>query len=134
MAFITWTEALETGVSPVDGQHRHLVNLINSLEEAVRAGAGEGALQSLFAELVTYTKEHFQAEEELMEAAGYPALGRHKLFHDYFTKRLSGFVSLYNGADPAVAEDLLSFLKLWFLEHVTQTDHEYVPYVVKTQA
>jgi hemerythrin-like metal-binding protein len=134
MALIAWTKGLETGIGPVDGQHRHLVELINSLEQAVRNAAAEAALQKTFSELMLYVKEHFCAEEQLMEAAAYPGLSRHKLFHEYFVRRLLGFVERYNSQDVAVGEELLSFLKLWFVEHVTQTDQDYVPYVLKTQA
>jgi hemerythrin-like metal-binding protein len=133
MPFIAWTKGLETGVLPVDDQHRHLVELINSLEEAVRSAVTETPLQKIFSDLMLYVKDHFCAEEQIMAAASYPGLARHKLFHEYFVRRLSGFVERYNGEDSFVADELLSFLKLWFVEHVSQTDQDYVPYVLRTQ-
>lgn len=34
MAKITWTPDLDTGIEPIDQQHRQLVELINQLDDA----------------------------------------------------------------------------------------------------
>ncbi len=134
MALIEWTQALETGLWPVDKQHQQLVQLINNLDEAVRNDVEEAFFLGILSELVAYTREHFRVEESLMEVAGYPGLSRHKLFHDYFVKRLKGFSERYSSGDIVVAEDLLTFLKLWLLEHVAQSDRDYIPFVAEVHS
>jgi hemerythrin len=133
MPAIEWHKGLETGLWPVDAQHQQLVGLINSLEKAVRAEATAAVMRDILSELVSYTKEHFRVEERMMEIALYPGIGKHKLFHAYFVKRLESFQSRFSAGDESVASDLLDFLKLWFVDHVTQTDCDYIPYLAKTQ-
>lgn len=131
MSLIEWSANLEIGVRLIDTQHAHLVSLINQLEIAVRGGSGAASLQATLQDLTIYISEHFRVEEQLMEAVSYPGAARHKLFHQYFSKRLNDFSKRFSSGEASVPEDLLEFLKLWFVDHVSQTDLDYVPYVQK---
>ena len=41
---ITWTSALEMGEAEMDRQHRHFIDQVNAITEAVQSGAGRESL------------------------------------------------------------------------------------------
>ena len=68
MPLITWTDNLSVNHTEIDNQHKKLVDLINILFDAMKAGKGTDVLNKIFAELTSYTIYHFTYEEKLMES------------------------------------------------------------------
>lgn len=132
MSRVEWSEKLSIGVPIVDKQHQQIIALICELEDAVRDNVGNKLLSASISSLVNYAKLHFVEEESLMAGVNYPGLGKHKLFHQYFLARISVFSERMENGEPEVAEDLLTFLKLWFIDHICVSDCEYVPHLNAT--
>jgi hemerythrin-like metal-binding protein len=63
-----WNESFETGLSSVDKQHHHLVDVINRFGELLMQGeaVSKDDFEALFNELVSYTQYHFSEEESYM--------------------------------------------------------------------
>ena len=129
MARIEWTEALSVGVSDVDDQHRQIIGLINRFEDSVRDSVGTAAVRSCIDSLVDYAGVHFRDEEAILESLQFPGLAKHKLFHQYFVARVKVFSDRFSSGEPDVPEDLLTFLKLWLVDHIMVSDQEYAAYV-----
>lgn len=71
MQAFEWDHRFETGLSTVDKQHHHLVDLVNLAGDILLAGkSSEEELQNLFAQLADYAIYHFNEEERLMAEAG----------------------------------------------------------------
>ena len=66
---ITWDSSISFGIDAIDKQHRHLVDLVNKLHQAMRSRAGRSVLGATLGELAQYTIEHFADEERMMQAA-----------------------------------------------------------------
>ena len=85
---IEWTPSLSTGNEVLDEQHKALFRWLAELDSAAndsRTLFGAYAITRL----KTYTRNHFAAEEALMKASGYPALGEHIAEHEAFRARLA---------------------------------------------
>ena len=66
MALIEWNESFLVGVKAMDDQHRGLANALNELHAAMKAGKAKEVTGPLLTTLVKYTRDHFTAEEALM--------------------------------------------------------------------
>jgi len=129
MAYLHWSNELDTGIEVIDKQHRRIVDLINELN-AANEGGDPAVINHVLGELVDYTLSHFSFEEELQEKANYPFFKAHKRVHEIFTKRVGEFQQ--RAADGEnVAPELLSMLKIWLVNHIKGDDADYVEAVVK---
>ncbi len=127
MAHIEWNADLEIGIGVIDGQHRRIVDYINTLSEL-----GDHPDRSIVGEviddLVDYTFSHFAFEEALMEEAGYDSLAVHKMTHEGFSRQISDFKQRFeNGED--VAQALGELLRTWLIDHIVTDDRSYAPLV-----
>jgi hemerythrin len=129
MTRIEWTEALSVGNSGVDEQHRQIIALINRFEDSVRDSVGAAAVRTCIDGLVDYAVVHFRDEEAILDSLEFPSLAKHKLFHQYFVARVKVFSERFASGEPDVPEDLLTFLKLWLVDHIMVSDQEYAAYI-----
>lgn len=133
MAFFNWSEQFETGISEIDFQHRHLINLVNNLAEAKDeqdSTARSIIVKITLEQLLQYTVYHFENEEKFMGKAQYEHLQEHKKAHELLkSKALEINNRLENGED--ILSDLLDFLKGWLQQHILVVDMAYVPSLKK---
>ena len=123
-----WTSNLDTGVPLLDEQHRAIFRWLDDLEEAT---ADQRTLLAVYTitRLKHYVRDHFAAEESYMKAAGYPKLAEHMAEHIAFRARL-GQLQI-ESISKDVASATVSFIRDWLIKHISSTDQEYAPYVVK---
>ena len=130
MAYLHWSNELDTGIEVIDKQHRRIVDLINELNTA-NEGGDSSVINHVLGELVDYTLSHFSFEEELQEKANYPFYKAHKRVHEIFTKRVAEYQKRA-AAGENVAPELLSMLKIWLVNHIKGDDADYVEAVVNS--
>ena len=130
MAYLHWSNDLDTGIEVIDKQHRRIVDLINELNTANESGDPQ-VINHVLSELVDYTLSHFSFEEELQEKANYPFYKAHKRVHDIFTKRVGEFQKRAAGGEN-VAPEMLSMLKIWLVNHIKGDDADYIEAVVNS--
>lgn len=129
MAFLKWEARFSVKVPEMDRQHQHLVGIINRLHDEMARGAPPESLAAILKDLVRYTQVHFRREEELMAAAGYPALGRHRAEHQDLTNQVLQFERDLEAGKLALSIALLNFLKAWLKDHISRSDSGYADYV-----
>ena len=129
MAYMHWSNDLNTGIGVIDNQHQRIVEYLNELDVAHSAN-DLGAVNHVLEQLVDYTLTHFAFEEELQEKAGYPFLKAHKRVHDIFSKRIAEFQGRAARGEN-VAPELLSMLKIWLINHIKGDDADYCDSVKK---
>ncbi len=129
MAYMQWTEDLETGIQVIDDQHKRIIGYINELHHASET-ANAAEVQEVLEGLLDYTITHFQFEEELQEKAGYPFLKAHQRVHEIFMKRVATFRERADKGENIIPE-LLSMLKVWLSSHIKGDDRDYVESVKK---
>ncbi len=123
-AFI-WDARFETGLTTVDQQHEHLVEVVNQLGEMLAVGNAlrEDELQEMFHQLAQYAHRHFADEEHLMAETGIDSrhLQLHALHHRQFVEQV---VSMWNSRSSLAhpAETMHGFLAAWLTVHILGED------------
>ncbi len=129
MAFFVWTEKYSVGIQLVDDQHKRLVEMVDDLYEAMKAGRGNEILGTVFNNLLAYTRLHFAQEENLMRQCGFPGFAEHKQLHEQLTKQVIDLGEQFKAGKSSLTVHLASFLKDWLVDHIQGTDRKYVPFV-----
>ncbi len=122
MAYFDWTPALSVGVKTFDEQHKKLIDLINTMHEAMKSGHGRDRLDLTLEELKKYTVYHFEAEEQAMTQHGFPNLEAHRKEHE---KLVSQVRDMDISREDVTTVDIMEFLKRWLTDHILGTDKKY---------
>jgi diguanylate cyclase (GGDEF)-like protein/hemerythrin-like metal-binding protein len=127
MESFQWGKHFVTGLSEVDKQHHHLVDLINQFGNLLADNdVRMQDVDSLFGKLADYAVYHFQEEEKLMAEVRLDA--RHLYHHVGVHKSFLGDVtSLYSGISQDTldqADALLKFLIHWLAYHILGEDQD----------
>lgn len=125
MAFINWNDSLNLGIAVIDDQHRYLAALINDLYDAVKNFEEARKVRAIFATIVRDIYTHFADEERLFESWEYPEANAHKLVHRNLEKQITELESSLHGGTMPITENVLIFIRDWFLTHMTGSDLVY---------
>jgi diguanylate cyclase (GGDEF)-like protein/hemerythrin-like metal-binding protein/PAS domain S-box-containing protein len=107
------------GIPEIDEQHRHLVDLINTLNKTINDNEDEAVLKKHLEELTEYTTFHFKTEHDFMERYNYPQRQSHDFAHGLLLADASHFKTrFYRGGDLFV----LQSIKDWLLHHIITED------------
>ena len=110
------------GATAIDEQHKQLFRLAQRFHEAVVAHKGRTMLDELFAALLRYTTAHFQVEERLMGAIGYPERQAHSLEHDDLRNKLQISEERFEHGEMVTIQ-LLHFMNR-LTAHITSIDRK----------
>jgi hemerythrin len=125
---IIWRPQMSLGNALLDGDHRYLMCLINTVELAMRTASDRDILNVAFDQLEEYTHEHFRREERLQIELRYAQYDRHKQAHLDLTARLALIrKQCEEHANDAASTDkdfeaLTALLRSWLLDHVLKED------------
>jgi len=126
MAYLKWTDDLETGIPFVDQDHKILVDLLNQAHDCIGVAEETATLGSVINALVDYTEFHFVREERLMAAADFPDLIAHCDMHRTLSKSVQKIrVTYATGADSIKAQEVVEFLRDWLINHILKQDFRY---------
>ncbi|GAB7021853.1 bacteriohemerythrin [Salidesulfovibrio brasiliensis] len=120
-----WDDSLSVGVREIDGQHKVLIDLINELNDAMRARRSKAIMMDVVKRLADYAVEHFATEERLFDRYGYPETEAHKEIHRKFVAKVSEFAEQLNSGKASVTMEVMRFLKDWLIGHIKGTDQKY---------
>lgn len=129
MEFVVWRDEYRTGHDELDRHHRRMFDMINRLYHAAANDATQAELDEMLNEMTEYARIHFKAEEEALNAVKYPLLRDQRRAHEVYVRevdklRRSPFVPSH-----ALSQDMLRFMKNWWLSHILKMDKEYVPFL-----
>lgn len=127
-----WTEELSVGVEALDRDHQWLLKLAEGVSSlaAADSSAREDRVNTLLADFLAHTTDHFLREEWLMDACEYPGLGKHRDIHRSVKKQILAFV---NASKQGCSDDDLGrfrvFAKNWILDHILYHDQSYAAWM-----
>lgn len=123
---LMWVDDLSTGVPPVDEDHKVLISLVNKMSDHAISHKDVGAVID---EVLAYTLYHFEREETVMAACGYPDLPAHRIQHQNLAKKATVLADTWrqNQSSEVMAE-LLEFLRAWLVQHIMEQDRRIGPY------
>jgi hemerythrin len=134
MSHFKWNADYSVGDDMIDLQHRQLLSILNELVDEIErsdAPAPESA-RKIFDRLAAYVTEHFDYEERLIAAAGYPeaSLAEHRKEHNVLLQKVQDFEHVFdNGAHTALVEMMPFLYGDWLIHHICGTDRDYAPYL-----
>jgi hemerythrin len=123
-----WTPAYSVSVKKFDDQHKKLVDLVNQLHDAMKAGEGNTMLGVVLQSLIAYTGTHFADEERMMQANGYPDYAKHKASHESLVKQVLDLQKKFQGGTEILTLPVMTFLKNWLVNHIQGEDKKYGQY------
>jgi hemerythrin-like metal-binding protein len=121
---LEWTVADSVGNDEIDREHQTWFSIVNRLDEAVKSGASQDAIEYVLTAVIEYTRVHFSHEEEEMRRAGFPGFEAHKKIHDEFVDRMERMAELVHS--PDLVERLVRATRRWLIHHIRTVDREYV--------
>jgi hemerythrin len=135
MKYIDWKAEYDLGIEDIDFQHHYFLNLINRLADELKMTTSQSRRTALIAELNAYARFHFVSEENIMAKAGYPQLEEHRKHHiDLISQLNSNEARLQLEKSDQRAEDIIEFLKTWFINHTTGEDRLFADFYHRQNA
>ncbi len=123
---LIWTDEYKVGVDAIDADHQTIFSLTNILSEN---RVGDEELDAAIEELIDYTQYHFNREEAIMEACGYPDFDAHISHHKRLITRLNEIAADWQAdRSPTTRHILRVFLKNWWVDHITNVDKTIAKY------
>lgn len=120
--FIEWGSDLSIGVEVIDHQHHKLVELVNTLHEAITENRAFDTAMDIIDELINYTQTHFLTEEVLMNTLNYPDFEEHKEHHEQLIKEVSELKKRLESGKETLNFQLIYFMKQWLTKHILGDD------------
>lgn len=127
--FIVWDGKYQIGHKVIDRQHQKIISMINQLFEAIRSSEGRQSSQTILKELARYTNIHFTFEEKVMRKINFPEYDDHKKLHDELMVRTLELKERNAASDLDISNEVLQFLKSWWLNHIQELDRRYTPFL-----
>ena len=122
MAF--WDDDLLISVEEVDNQHRDLCNMASELLSSFAEGKTDDKIEPALIYFENYIKEHFDAEEKILEKVNFPYYEQHKEEHDKFKLQIQKFREILEREE--ITENFVKEFNLkivdWLIFHVREMD------------
>lgn len=122
MEAIAWVSDFEVGVQSIDEQHKRLVEMLNTLGQAIGEDHGKDAIMGIVEEMKHYAVYHFKTEEDAMEAKDYPKRSQHKQEHDTFIEQVLDAADALESGGKITPGEVWTFLHKWLIEHILESD------------
>ena len=129
MALMTWSGKYSVGVEALDNQHKAMLKVLNELHAAAMRGKAQEVADHLMSQMDAISKEHFSAEERLMESIRFPGLDCHRAKHQELGGKLEEFTSRHQMSDASMYVPLLYFVRDWLTKHMQTDDQAYASWL-----
>lgn len=120
MNLSSWTSELETGLSALDSDHKHLLTEANRLKQA-SAGTDLSELKSALLDMKTEMAAHFVREEALMNECKYEAAQDHLDEHQRLLAEIQGEIEKLEAFETSVFT-FGNFIHQWIFQHISGKD------------
>lgn len=122
---LVWDKSFSVGSPIFDSQHKVLFEIINELQKASEAGAEKKFLLEIISKLYSYSTTHFRDEETLLSSKRPQLLNEQKNQHAIFLDYVIDLESKVKAGSVTVNHDILTFLRVWWEEHIMKIDRQY---------
>ncbi len=122
----TWNSSYMLNIPMIDKQHMKFFKLFDNLLLLNKNEENYSELREVIDELEKYTYVHFNTEEALMRKAKSPDYEIHLIQHEIFIKKVEEFKTAFSYKNAVLLEQMVSFMRKWFLMHISEVDGKYV--------
>lgn len=128
---LQWRDQLSVGNDLIDDDHKYLIDIINKVEVSMKAN-NRVELITILNELEHYGQTHFDREEVVAKAVGYPNAEQ---LHNSHTELIGSLAKLKNELGDTWTEEkqvqFNGFLRDWLIQHVIKEDIPMKPWMTK---
>jgi hemerythrin len=125
------TDALRTGLTDIDEDHREIFEAGNRIASPSFINSDSKTLEEVLSFLEDYVLYHFAAEEYAMSNEGFHGMENHCKLHKNFQHNISGYVNTFR--TEGISKELIlkiSFaIEDWLIEHIRITDHDFARFL-----
>ena len=126
---LSWRPAYDCGNAVIDAQHRGLFKDANELLAAILEHRPKDEVATLIDNLINHVVQHFQDEEVLINAAGFPGADEHAAIHRVLVDKAADVTNRFHAGTLAVGE-LFQFLAHDVVaRHMLGADREFFPFL-----
>ncbi len=125
---ITWSDQFSVGIKEIDLQHKHMMQLINAIDECVQTGGNFEKILPIFNELEEYTRSHFANEEAMLEKNQCSEFEAHKRSHQQLLQELTDWRKKAASSSSDRLVELMAVLKVWFPGHILNADKKHAEF------
>lgn len=119
---LQWRDQLSVANDLIDGDHQHLIEIINLAEVSLQAH-NPGELSRVLQELHRYGKSHFEREEQIARAIQFPRADSLHESHQELSHQLEKFRDEVGEQwSEAAIQEFSTFLRNWLINHVIKED------------
>ena len=123
-----WKPEHSIGIQEIDDQHKKLIEIISSIERAIKLQRGWREIVYALVDLKIFARRHFEIEEALMRMYAFKDAAKHTEEHQYFFTRLAEIES--KSVYAAAESELLKFLRDWLKDHILVADRSYAEHIL----
>ena len=128
MPLITWKDEYSVNNEELDGHHKQLIFILNTLYDECLKADNDDCVGSRLDELLAYTEYHFKAEEQYMRRIQYFEVDDHVEKHNGFSFKLNEMRGIPAVSQLELTKELIVFIGKWLLHHVLEEDRKYADY------
>ncbi len=126
---LSWHSAYESGNKLIDSQHRVLFGDANNLLAAILSGRPADEVGGVINDLIRDVVQHFQDEESIFTAAGFPGAAEHAAIHQQLVDKAVSLVDSFHAGTLTLGELFQYLANDVVAKHMLGADREYFPYL-----
>jgi hemerythrin-like metal-binding protein len=124
MTYLVWSNDLAVGNTFIDNDHQKLIDMVNRLHALMQEGKGKEVLDKVLGNLITYTREHFRREEDLMRKMQFHGFSAHQQEHEKLLQQVMELQRKFESGAATLSLQVLHFLRDWLINHIGKSDRE----------
>ena len=117
--------------SMIEKKHKIFTKMISKVITAAQHNSKPDEILGILSEMTKYSQEQFRTEEAYMTGYNYPNYRCHKEEHLDFAFRTLAFYGMVINSNYNILNEILEFLKQWYVYHIQGTDKKYVDFFKK---
>ena len=126
---LVWHRAYECGHAQIDREHQMLFRDVNELLAAILARRSAEETGAIVDTLLGDVARHFQDEESIFAAIGYPGAAKHAAIHRKLIDQAAALIARFRCGESDVGEMFQFLAEDVIAKHMLGADRDYVPYL-----
>jgi hemerythrin-like metal-binding protein len=119
----------QSGDAEMDREHEGLADDMNCLRSSILAGHPADQVDAFIDVLIRDVVQHFEDEEAILAAAGYPGTAKHTGLHRELVDGLATLTGQFHAGVLGIGELFRYLASDVLARHMLSADREFVPYL-----
>ncbi|SCZ78621.1 diguanylate cyclase [Acidaminobacter hydrogenoformans] len=131
---LAWNPEWSCGNAVIDGGHIQLLTLANSVMAVIQRDEDLTQISEVFDQLLSHVEKHFDEEEEVLRAIGYPSAAFHERFHQHLVMKGLQMKKRLSEGHVVKADMILFLVDEIIVGHLLTEDVKFFPWLQRSGA